>query len=507
MRPVGAHPLFSLPEVSPVNILLVYPATPRTFWSFTHALPFISRRAAFPPLGLLTIAAMLPREWSVRLIDINVTRLTDADIDRADYVLLSAMLVHASSATEVIDRCAARGKTVIAGGPLFTTGHEQFANLRHVVKGEAEELMPRLVADMLAGDVKALYQAGGFPDITRTPIPRWDLIKPRHYATMSVQFSRGCPFNCEFCDIIVMNGRVPRSKSPDQVIAELDALIAAGWRETIFIVDDNFIGNRARVKSLLRRMIEWRAALRRPPCFTTEASLNIVDDPELLDLTARAGVRKLFVGIESPADASLAECGKVQNTQRDLVAAVRTIHQAGIEVMGGFIVGFDSDTAEIFDCQMRFIQEAGVATAMVGLLTALPETRLYKRLRGEGRILARSTGNNLDAVLNFIPRMDRGTLVDGYRNLVKHLYAPDVYYQRALTFLKTYRPSADRMRLTKDEFGAFLKSLWVLGIRRKGRRAYWRFLLQAFIHHRNALGEAIGMAITGFHFRQIARGI
>lgn len=490
-----------------MNILLVYPVTPRTFWSFAHALPFIGKRAAFPPLGLLTVAAMLPREWHCKVIDMNVTRLTDQAIDWADFVLLSGMLVHSESAHSIIAQCDARGRTVIAGGPLFTTGRDGFPELRHVVKGEAEAIMPQLVADMEAGTVKPQYCGTGFPDLAMTPIPRWDLIDLRPYATMSVQFSRGCPFNCEFCDIIVMNGRVPRTKSPEHVVAELDALSARGWTGSVFIVDDNFIGDRRRVKALLRRLIEWRAASRRPAWLTTEASLNIVDDPELLDLAARAGIRKLFVGIESPSEESLAECNKLQNSQRDLKAAVRKIQNAGIEVMGGFIVGFDSDTKEIFERQRRFIQESGVATAMVGMLTALPETRLYKRLCDEGRILTRSTGNNLDAVLNFVPRLDQQVLIDGYRALVKHLYAPEVYYQRVLTFLKAYRPSSARMPVSRVEIVAFIKSLWVLGVRARGRRAYWRFLANAMLRHRNALGEAVSMAITGFHFRQVAESL
>ena len=490
-----------------VNILLVYPATPSTFWSFTHVMPFISKKAAYPPLGLLTVAAMLPREWNLKLVDVNVARLTDAHIDWADYVLISGMIVHADSARAIILRCIARLKRVIAGGPLFTTGHERFPEVRHFVLAEAEEVMPELVEDMRTGNVKQFYRSLSRPDVTRTPIPRWDLINPRHYATMSVQFSRGCPFNCDFCDIIVMNGRVPRVKTPAQMVAELQSLADTGWNGTVFVVDDNFIGNKARVKSFLREFIDRRKQSNLQFRFLTQASLNIVDDAELMDLMVQAGFKSLFIGIESPDEASLAECAKVQNTRRDLVAAVRTIHNAGMEVMGGFIVGFDSDQSSIFEAQKRFIQESGVVTAMVGLLTALPETRLFARLKEEGRILAHSTGNNLDAVLNFVPKLDREVLIEGYRNLVKQLYAPKAYYRRILTFLQEYRPAGPRARLTRTDVSAFLKSLWVMGVAKRGRREYWKLLTKTLVYHRASFAEAVGLAITGFHFRKIAASI
>jgi len=490
-----------------VNILLIYPATPSTFWSFAHVMPFISRKSAFPPLGLLTVAAMLPREWNLKLVDVNVTSLTDAHIDWADYVLISGMIVHADSARTLIQRCNARSKRLIAGGPLFTTGHERFPEVRHFVLAEAEEVMPQLVEDMASGNVKHYYRSLNRPDVTRTPIPRWDLINPRHYATMSVQFSRGCPFNCDFCDIIVMNGRVPRVKTPSQMIAELESLADTGWTGTVFVVDDNFIGNKARVKSFLREFIERRKQSALQFRFLTQASLNIVDDAELMDLMVHAGFKSLFIGIESPDEASLAECAKVQNTRRDLVAAVRTIHNAGMEVMGGFIVGFDSDRSSIFEAQKRFIQESGVVTAMVGLLTALPETRLFARLKGEGRILAHSTGNNLDAVLNFVPKLDREVLIEGYRALVKQLYAPKAYYRRILTFLQEYRSAGPRARLSRTDVSAFLKSLWVMGVANSGRREYWKLLTKTLVYHRAAFAEAVGLAITGFHFRKIAASI
>jgi len=486
------------------NILLVSPRTPDTFWSFSHVMRLVGRKTAFPPLGLLTVAAMLPRTWSLRVVDLNVTALTDDDLAWADTVFLSAMIVQEPSAREVIARSNARGKPVVAGGPLFTTGAERFPEVATCVVGEAEELMPALVADLVAGTLRPRYQAPERPDIRRTPIPRWDLIDVDHYLTMSVQFSRGCPFDCEFCDITAVYGRVPRVKTPARVIEELDAVLATGWKGAIFVVDDNFIGNRARTKELLAAMVAWRAARGATCNFTTEASINLVDDAELLGLMVRAGFKNVFIGIESPQEESLKECRKVQNTRRDLVASVRSIHAAGMQVMAGFIVGFDSDKPGIFELQKRFIQEAGVSTAMVGMLTALPGTRLFTRLTVEGRMLGRSSGNNLDAVMNFVPRLDPAMLTDGYRRLVGDLYSPRAYYGRVLVFLRDYRPNGPRTHVRADDVLAFARSLWVLGVLEPGRWEFWKFIARAAVFHRAAFAEAVEAAIRGYHFRKVA---
>lgn len=487
-----------------MNILLISPTVPDTFWSFRHVLPLASKKAAFPPLGLLTIAAMLPPDWQLRLVDLNVAALRDRDIAWADYVFVSAMLVHEESTRQVLNRCQAHGKTVVAGGPLFTTAAERFPSVPHIVIGEAEAIMPHLIADLRAGNLQPRYHDESKPELSATPVPRWDLIRLRDYATMALQFSRGCPFDCEFCDIVAVYGRTTRTKEPEQFVRELDALWTAGWREGVFVVDDNFIGHRPKAKALLRRLAEWQAARPHPLPLLTEASLNLADDPELLHLMVAAGFKKVFVGVETPDEESLSECGKVQNTRRDLVASVRIIQRAGLEVMGGFIVGFDHDEHGIFERQSRFIQDAGVVTAMVGVLNALPRTRLFERLKAEGRLLCESTGNNLDAVLNFIPKMDRETLLAGYRELVRRLYAPSAYYRRIHTFLRTYRPQGPRPQRSWSEIRAFVQSLWVLGVRHSGRRAYWSFMLQAVWRYPRAFGEAMSLAIIGHHFRKVA---
>ncbi|HEX5398860.1 MAG TPA: DUF4070 domain-containing protein, partial [Verrucomicrobiae bacterium] len=478
--------------------------TPDTFWSFKHVLRFISKRAAFPPLGLLTLAAMLPNDWELRLVDTNVEPLKDSHLRWADYVMISGMIVHKESVNGIVERCLKLSKIIIAGGPLFTTGHAAFPQIRHFVLGEAEDIMPQLIEDMKAGTLRHHYQATGRPDITKVPVPRYDLIDFRHYATMAVQFSRGCPYDCEFCDIIVMNGRVPRTKSPAQLVSELEALRVRGWKDTVFIVDDNFIGNKRLTKALLREMISWRSRVPTEMGFFTEASVNLADDVELCELMVQAGFKKVFLGIETPSAESLEECRKLQNRGRDLVETVKTLQRFGMEVMGGFIIGFDNDQHDIFKRQFEFIQRSGVVSAMVGLLTALPETRLYRRLLKEGRIETETTGNNTEAVLNFKPKLNREFLVNGYRELMKKLYEPHTYYQRIRIFLKDHRPSGPKLRFAWSDFQAFLKSFWLLGVWYRGRIAYWRFFWSTLLRRPRQFRNAIELAIIGCHFRRVA---
>jgi radical SAM superfamily enzyme YgiQ (UPF0313 family) len=487
-----------------MRILLVSPRTPDTFWSFKHAVRFVSRKASMAPLGLLTVAAMLPSDWELKLVDQNVTQLTDKDLNWADYVFLSAMIVHQEAVQEIAARCARMNKTIIAGGPLFTTGYQAFEEIHHFVLGEAEALLHEVVTDLSAGTLKPLYQSTHRPDMMTSPIPRWDLLRFKDYVTMSVQFSRGCPFECEFCDIIVMNGRVPRLKSPSQLIAELDALRKGGWKDNVFIVDDNFIGNKRRTRELLECLIAWREQTRARISFLTEASINLADDPELCALMVRAGFKKVFVGIETPSTEALEECHKVQNRNRDLLTAVQILQHAGLEVMGGFIVGFDSDKQDIFKRQFEFIQKSGVVTAMVGLLTALPQTRLWHRLKGEGRLEAETSGNNTEAELNFKPRLNREFLQAGYRDLMTRLYEPKNYYQRIRTFLKQHQPCGPRARLSRADVLAFFRSFWALGVWHRGRLGYWRLFWNTLVRRPRQFARAMELAIIGYHFRRVA---
>jgi radical SAM superfamily enzyme YgiQ (UPF0313 family) len=490
-----------------MNVLLLYPPTPETFWSFKHVLPFVSKRSTFPPLGLLTAAALLPAEWDLRLVDLNVEALSDDDLRWADYVMLSAMIVHQAAVGALVDRCRQFSKPVIAGGPLFSTGRESFPQIQHFVLGEVEDIMPQVIQDLRAGTLRPIYAASERPDITRSPVPRWDLIELRHYVTMAVQFSRGCPFDCEFCDIPSMSGHLPRTKTPGQLVAELEQLRRLGWKDMVFVVDDNFIGNKKQTKALLRELIEWRNRTRAPIGFLTEASANLADDPELCDLMVRAGFKKVFVGIETPSTQSLEECRKLQNCHRDLSETVKVLQEAGLEVMGGFIVGFDHDGPDIFKRQFDFIQRSGVVTAMVGLLNALPQTRLHRRLMKEGRLESDTTGNNTEARLNFRPKLSRDFLIDGYRDLMKRLYQPRHYYQRIRTFLKRQKPCGPRLRLSRPDLEAFVKSLWLLGIWHRGRLAYWRLLVTALLRCPRQFPKAMELAIMGHHFRRVANDL
>ena len=363
-----------------MNALMVYPEWPDTYWSFKHALPFEGKRSAYPPLGLMTISSQLPGHWKKRLVDTNVKRLTDSDLKWADVVMLSGMLVHRREILDILARCRARGLKTVVGGPITSSVEELPLSADHVVVGEAEDLMPELVADLEAGVAKPFYKAHTLPDMSKTPLPDLDLVNLKPYSAIGIQYSRGCPFNCEFCDIIEIYGRRPRTKSPEQIVAELELLHDRRWRGSVFLVDDNFIGNKKKVKEMLPVLADWNAAHNRPFTFFTEASLNLADDSELLEMMKAAGFIRVFLGIETPVEASLKEAQKLQNTRRSLLESVHHIQSYGIEVMAGFIVGFDNDPDDVFDRQVEFIDKSAIPLAMVGLLQALPGTQLYRRL-------------------------------------------------------------------------------------------------------------------------------
>ena len=496
--------IFVLYIMLPRNALLIYPEYPDSFWSFKHVMKFLSRKAAFPPLSLMTLGAMLPKEWNIKLVDVNVSLLTDEAIGWADIVFIGGMIVQADSAAEIIHRCKEQSKVVVAGGPLFTTGFEDFPEVDHFVLGEAEITLPLFLQDLEAGNPQHLYQSAERPDVTKTPAPLWSLINFKDYVTMSVQFSRGCPFNCEFCDIIIMNGRTPRTKTSEQLLAEFDGLYAAGWRSSVFIVDDNFIGNKVRAKAMLKALIGWQKEHQYPFKFFTEASTNLADDDEMLDLMSAANFYKVFLGIETPEDATLIHTGKVQNAGRDIVEAVHKINRHGMQVMAGFIVGFDTDTEKIFDTQIHFIQEMGVVTAMVGMLTALPQTRLYNRLKAEGRLVSKSTGGNTDGTLNFIPTLDRGILTDGYKRILTTIYSPTKYYERINTFISHYKPTV-RTRLSETDMRAFTRSLWAIGLLSPSRSLYWKLILKTMLKNRKAVPAAVELAIIGLHYEKVTK--
>ena len=493
-----------------MKILLVYPAYPDTFWSFRHALKLVSKKACFPPLGLLTVASMLPEEWEKKLVDINVSPLRDEDIRWADYVFVSAMAVQKPSAVEVISRCNRLHVKVVAGGPLFTTANEEFDGVDHLVLGEAEVTLAPFINDLKNGRAKRVYASDDRPTLDATPVPMWSLIKMKHYATMNIQYSRGCPFDCEFCDIVFLNGHHPRTKSAEQVLNELEALYNRGWRSSVFIVDDNFIGNKKKLKSeILPAMTEWSKKKGHPFPFCTEASINLADDEDLMKLMADAGFNRVFIGIETPNEDSLNECNKTQNTDRDMASSVKKLQNHGFEVQGGFIVGFDSDPASIFRSQINFIQKTGIVAAMVGLLNAPKGTRLYQRLKKENRLVDNFSGDNTDCSLNFVPKMNPDVLVNGYRHILNTIYSPKHYYGRISTFLKEYRPA--KLRWTKRfqmyHVPAFFRVMWSLGIVDKGRTHFWALLASTTFRRPKLLPLSINLAAFGLHFRKVAEKV
>jgi radical SAM superfamily enzyme YgiQ (UPF0313 family) len=490
-------------EKGPMNVLLIYPEFPDTFWSFKHALRFIHKKASSPPLGLLTVAAMLPAEWNKRLIDVNVTQLAEADLEWADYAFISAMVVQRKSARQMIARCKEAGLKVVAGGPLFSSEYQTFEAVDYFVLNEAELTLPPFLKDLEQGSAQRIYTTSEFPDLDQTPVPLWELADLKRYATMSIQFSRGCPFNCEFCNVTALFGHRPRIKSAGQVVAELDSLCKLGWRGSIFFVDDNFIGNKRYLKSeLLPALIEWQKG-KGDITFNTEVSINLADDEPLMGAMVEAGFNMVFIGIETPDEESLSECSKRQNMRRDLVEDVRRIQRAGLQVQGGFIVGFDNDPPSIFQQQIDFIQNSGIVTAMVGLLQAPPGTRLYERLKQEGRLLGQLSGDNVDGTTNIIPKMSLETLREGYANILQHIYSPEQYYQRVRTFLREYNPPKINAPLEMEHILAFLRSIYRLGIVGRERFQYWKLLFWTLFHRPALFPLAVTLAIYGHHFRKV----
>lgn len=490
-----------------MKILLVYPKSPPTFWSFKYSLPFIGKKVAFPPLGLLTVAAILPKEWDKKLIDLNIQKLKDEDIEWADFVFISAMVIHKESANEIVKIAKKFNKKIVAGGPLFTTGHEEFLkDIDYFVLGEGEVTIPLFLSDLEKGSLKKIYKPDKWPDVSKTPIPLWHLADLKKYAFMNIQYSRGCPFNCEFCDIVLLNGRVPRTKDKDQILKELDSLYNCGWRRGIFFVDDNFIGNKVKLKGeILPAIIKWMEEKNYPFFFNTQVSINISDDKELMESMVKAGFKTVFVGIESPDEGSLKECGKFQNTNRSLLDSVKAMHNSGLQVQAGFIIGFDNDAPTIFNKMIEFIQKSRILTAMVGLLQAAPKTRLWERLKKEGRLTSESTGNNTDCTTNFATKMDRQILTSGYKRVLSQIYSPKNYYQRLTDFLKEYKPGSRRKsRINWEGFLAFLRSILVLGIIEKERMYYWKLILWCFFKKIKIFPLAVEGAIYGFHLRKIS---
>ncbi|MDY0003339.1 MAG: radical SAM protein [Polyangia bacterium] len=489
-----------------MNTLLVHPRLPLTYWGFQHSLDLIGKRASLPPLGLLSLAALLPRHWQVRLVDLNVTPLSDDDLRWADLVLTGGLLIQAESLHSIIARSRAFELPVAVGGPAPTTSPELFTDADIVFRGEAEGRIDELVEALARAprSQQILDAPADYPEMETVPPPRFDLLDLKQYASMSLQYSRGCPFRCEFCDIVAIFGHRPRVKTPEQVLTELESLYLLGYRGTLFFVDDNFIGNRREVKRLLPRLREWQRAHGHPFELYTEASVDLAADPMLLADMAEAGFTSVFVGIETPSHKALEQAKKLQNLRLDLSEAVDRITRAGLEVMGGFIVGFDSDDEGVFAEQRQFLARQPIPLAMVGLLTALPGTELWTRLEKEHRLRARSSGETF-ARPNFAPAMDERALITGYAKLLGWLYSADAYYARCHAYLHSAgrRPAARAS--TSGEWGALLCAIWRVGVLSQRRLLFWRLMGAALLHGRDRLRQAVVHAVQGEHLIRYTR--
>ncbi len=488
-----------------MRVLLIYPDYPDTFWGFKHALKFISKKATEPPLGLLTVASMLPKEWDLRLIQMKVTPLGDKDLEWADMVFISAMTIQKESARKTIDRCKEKNIRVVAGGPLFTTSHNDFEDVDHLVLNEAEFTLPPFLEDLKNGDARHIYTSNQFVDLRNTPVPHWELVKMKKYANMNLQYSRGCPFKCDFCNISTLYGEKVRTKSKEQVLTELDKLYLLGWRGGIMFVDDNFIGNKYKLKKeILPALINWMEKKKFPFSFKTEASIDLADDEDLMASMVKAGFDSVFIGIETPNEASLGECNKIPNKNRDLIASIKKIQDFGMRVDAGFIVGFDNDPPSIFEKLSAFIQESGIVTAMVGLLNAPRGTGLFSRLLKEDRILEDINGNNTDLSTNFIPKMGAEKLINGYKQVISGIYSPEHYYKRVGQFIRRFIPSEKiKFHFQLNHVKAILKTFLQIGIVGKERKHFWKLFFRTLFKEPKKIPMAITFAIYGFHFRKV----
>ena len=490
------------------NALLVYPEHPPTYWGANFALEIVGIKAAFPPLGLLTVAAMFPSEYNLRVVDMNVTSLEESDLEWADMVFTSTMIVQRASLQAVIERCNRAGVPVVAGGPHPTTFHGEIEGVDHFVLDEAEEIFPEFLRDLENGTAKAIYREPRKPDVTQTPVPRFDLIDMKNYHTMGVQFSRGCPFDCEFCDITKLYGRVPRTKTPAQMVNEFELLYRLGWRDQVFLVDDNFIGNKRDAMNLLPVLTEWQRARGYPFTLLTEASVNLARMGELMDAMIEAGFDTVFLGIETPNPKALLKTKKPQNISKReenyLFNAVRKIQQKGMQVQGGFILGLDGDDEGVFDAQIDFIQKAGIPVAPIYLLTALKGTDMYNRLKSENRLLEVSIGGNA-TTLNFRPEMDPRILIEGYRRVTATLYDPTLenYFKRCLTLFEHLKPAPHLLK-PRSKNAIYADLMGVRGTLSANQvPAYMNFISKVTKDHPRMLSKAIRLAALGYHFEKI----
>src|SRR6202521_4455016 len=503
------------PPLGPaIKVLMVWPSFPPSFWSLGEVMQIVPERSLVPPLGLITVAALCPKNWKIRLVDLAFEELGDDDVLWADLVMVSAMAVQRKGVRLTLERASKLNRRTMIGGPYASSDPDALLPLAdHVVVGEPDEMFPQIALDLERGSALRLYSIAEKPDVSRTPVPRFDLSALNKYTFMSVQFSRGCPFTCEFCDIITIYGRRPRTKSPPQLIGELDALLQLGWRKDVFVVDDNFIGNHKAALELVHELERWQRHNRYPFGFFTEASIDLASRPALLDGMVKANFWRVFIGIESPSAESLKETKKFQNLRRDLLDSIHFIQQQGLWVMGGFIVGFDSDPPDIFDQQIEFVERAAIPWAMTGVLQAPPTTPLYERMKREGRLVQSSLESSNFSPPNFRTVLPLPELLSGLKRMLLTLYDPSQFYERVLDSLERWhaRPEQRSPALSfLYRLRVVFKSVWRQGVLSGYRRAYWNFLGRLMLRWGlNLQKRQLGfeLALSGHHFIRYARQV
>lgn len=496
-----------------IKALMVWPKIPDSFWTFSGMMKLLPEKVVMPPLGLITVAALCPKEWDIRLIDQAVEELTDADILWADLVMVSAMRVQRRGLEDVLARARRLGRRTMVGGP-FASGEpgEMLKLADHVVVGEPDEVFQEIAKDLEEGSAKRLYTIEDKPDLTAIPVPRFDLLKTHAYASMPIQFSRGCPFRCEFCDIIILYGRKPRTKLPEQVMAELDTLLSLGWKKQVFIVDDNFIGNHRLALELSRALEKWQESRGHPVAFYTEASMDLARHPALMEAMVKANFFYVFVGIESPSKESLVETKKLQNLSIDPLDAIRLMHRSGLWVTGGFILGFDSDTQDIFDRQIDFVERAAIPWALLNFLHALPHTALHTRMKQEGRMIEECISSRDGTRPNFRTVLPPPVLLRGFQKVLTSVYDAKLFYERAWRSLEAWQARSCQQPAQQPGLGDIIKivlrSIWHQGVRSSYRRAYWQYFLRVAslgLTNRAKLWMGCTILISGHHFIPYAK--
>ena len=488
-----------------MNVLLVYPKMPDTFYAMRHFIDVIGKKAAYPPLGLLTIAPLLPADWNKKLLDLNVSDLTQQELEWADLVFLSAMNVQEESVRDILAACKLAGVKVVAGGPLFTHEHERFEGVDYFILNEAEITLPPFLADLRAGNPKSIYQSNEFADVTQSPLPHYNLANMDNYIYSIVQYSRGCPYMCDFCDVTALFGRKPRTKTSEQMIAELEAIQALGNVKLILFADDNLIGNKRTLKKdLLPALIEWRIKNKPEFFFATQLTINLADDEELMDLLLKAGFRHIFIGIETPDEDALKASLKNQNLKRDPFSNIHKLHKAGFMISAGFIVGFDTDTVSTFQQQIDFIQQSGIPLPIVNILKAPPGTELYARIKREGRLsrpFAFSEGET-----NIVPVMDEKLLFDGFLDVMNNIYSPEKSYERIINFLNTYKFPNTGIRVPEKynlkELLIIFRIIFLIGIRYRHRKYFWKLILWSLKHNRKYIDKSVFYGVMIYQMHQ-----